>query len=504
MIARRDFLRDASAFGALMAFAGCSAARWKLASGGSMYNFALPPMEEVRFGFIGLNRGAAGVEPFSAISGTRVTALCDLRQTLIDKCQTTIAKYGRPKAKEYTGGEDAWKAMGDDPDIDFVVIGTPMPLHAPMALYLMEHGKHVAVEVPSALTVEDCWAMVETSERTQRICTQIENCLYDRTEMMMYNAVLNGTIGEPIYAESGYIHDCRDLLAPGKFYSDGTFDRIGRKDEHRPATELDKDGLLWRGSYYSKHCGNHYPTHGLEPLSHIFNINRGDRFDTIVSNETASFTFREYAEKTFGRDSHIAKNVTMKSGDHHVSLIRTACGKLINLSLSVQTPRPYARLKLVQGTHGAFVRRPFLVSMDPDVNGKYSAKTGFRYALEKTPVHGSHAWSSDEASAAFEKANEHPLWRDAGELAKKFGGHGGMDFLMFLRIGYCLNRGLPLDQDVYDLAALSSIVELSEKSVLSGGRTMDFPDFTRGAWKDRKPVTVGTVDADYLKGVKVV
>ena len=499
-VTRRNFFADAG-FAALAATAGCCLSDHSCpARGGDMFGFMLPPMDEIRFGFIGLNRGGAGVRPYSVIPNTRVTALCDINPEVIARRQAEIAKCGRPPAKEYTGSSEAWKRMADDPDVDFVIVGTPWALHTPMATYLMEHGKHVGVEVPAAVNIEECWRLVETSERTRCVCMQLENRCYNETEMMMGHAIRKGALGEVVYAECGYIHDIRSILMP-LLNGDGTYRPYPKSDQHIPVSKL-KDGMIWRGHYDREHGGNAYPTHGIGPIAQILGINRGDRFDYLTSVDSCSASMRAYAEERYGVGSPEAKAAVFKMGDRNVSLIRTANGKLISLSHNVVTPRPGSRLSLVEGTRGAFTcREAELESEHRGPDGKFHALPSFRYTFSSTPVHSTSAWSSAEGGAQYARENAHPLWRDVKDLALKLGGHGGQDFMMFLRIAYCLHRGLPLDQDVYDLASWSSIVELSERSADNRGRTVDFPDFTRGGWKNRTPLTIGSVDAEYLAGI---
>ena len=490
---RRELLKNAALLGTLAAFGGCASRENRIPGrGGTMADFALKPMDEVRFGFVGLNRGSAGVRPMALLPGMRVTALCDLRREAIDRCQGILEKCGVPPAREYTGSEDAWKKMADDPDVDFVIIGTPWLLHTPMALYFMEHGKHVGVEVPAAVNIEECWRLVETSERTRCVCMQLENRCYNEIEMMMANAIAEGTIGEVMYAECGYIHEIRDVLMPC-LNGDGTYRPFSEATEMMPVSNL-KLGLSWRGQYDKEHCGNPYPTHGIGPIAQILGVNRGDRFDYLVSVDSGSAALKAYAERMYGKGSREAENAVLKMGDRNVSLIRTVNGRLIALSHNVVTPRPGSRLSLVEGTKGAFsVQGGQLATMRPD-----DALFPFRYTLETAPVHRSDAWLPADEGRRFAEAHAHPLWRDAKDLAKLLGGHGGQDFMMFLRLAYCLRKGLPVDQDVYDLATWSSIVELSERSAASRGRSMDFPDFTDGAWRRRRPLEIGGIDAEYL------
>ena len=499
-LTRRSFFADAGLAALVAAADGCSTFRGRPSCGKDMFGFSLPPMGEIRFGFIGLNRGGAGVRPYSVIPNTRVTALCDLNPKLIARRQAEIAKCGRPPAKEYTGSPDAWKRMADDPEVDFVVVGTPWELHTPMAVYLMEHGKHVGVEVPSAVNIEECWQLIETSERTRCVCMQLENRCYNETEMMMGHAIRKGALGEVVYAECGYIHDIRNILMP-LLNGDGTYRPWPKSDQRLPVSKL-KNGMIWRALYDKVHGGNAYPTHGIGPIAQILGINRGDRFDYLTSVDSCSESLKEYAEGRYGAGSPEAEAAVLKMGDRNVSLIRTANGKLISLSHNVVTPRPGSRLSLVEGTRGAFTcRESELESERRGADGKFHALPGFRYTFENTPIHSTTAWSSAEGGAQYARENAHPLWRDVKDLAKKIGGHGGQDFMMFLRIAYCLHRGLPLDQDVYDLASWSAIVELSETSAANRGRSVDFPDFTRGGWKSRTPLTIGSVDAEYLAGI---
>lgn len=494
---RREFIEKSGALSLVAALAGCASRKFRMSAGGAkMSEFRLPPMDEVRFGFVGLNRGRAGVRPFSLFPGTRVTAICDLKEEFLALCRRTIDDCGRPPAHEYTGSVDAWKKMADDPAVDVVIVGTPINLHSEMANYFMEHGKHVAVEVPAATTVEECWRLVETSERTGRFCMLMENCCYGEMELMFANAVREGTIGELLHAETGYIHDCRNLILP-ETRPDGTYK--GGSNIWLPVKEL-KNRLTWRGEMVRKQRGNSYPTHGLGPVAQMMNVNRGDRFLDIYSVESKTAAMAEYAREKYGAGSVEEKAVAdIALGDHNTSLIRTAGGKTIRLDYSIMTPRPYCRISCLAGTRGAL--RQDAQTLGP--GGTKDIEYAFRYALPKTPEHGTHAWSTVADAKVFAKTYEHPLWRDFRDLATTVGGHGGMDFLMFLRMAYCLRRGLPLDQDVYDLATWSSLVELSEKSVKTGF-PVEVPDFTRGAWKTRPAFDIGGVDDAWRKDFEPV
>jgi len=306
----------------------------------------------------------------------------------------------------------------------------------------MEHGKHVVVEVPAALTVDDCWALIDTAEKTQRHCMMLENCCYDFFELATLNMARNDVFGEIYHGECAYIHDLR-------------------------ASKHNKNGYhnMWRLEYSKHHTGNPYPTHGLGPVAQIMGINRGDRFDYLTSMSTNQYGLTLYAENKFGKDSPEAKE-TYRLGDMNTTLVRSLNGRTIMIQHDTTSPRPYDRIHKISGTKG------------------YATK----YPDEKIAIEpNAHDFLKPEEFKALMDRYEHPLSKYIGEQARSVGGHGGMDYIMDWRLIYCLRNGLPLDQDVYDAAAWSCIVELSEQSVLNRSGAIDIPDFTRGDWKNAKP-----------------
>jgi len=309
----------------------------------------------------------------------------------------------------------------------------------------MKHGKHVALEVPAAFTLKECWDLVDTAEETQRHCMMLENCCYDFFELNTLNMARNGVFGEIMYGEGAYNHDLRWLkfatLEEGGYYQ------------------------RWRLEYSKYHTGNLYPTHGLGPVAQIMGINRGDRFDFLSSNSTKQTGLTVYAREKFGENSPDALQ-EYKLGDMNTTIIHTAKGKTIQVQHDTTSPRPYSRIHMISGTKGIAVKYP-----------------NESIALEPK----GHSFLKDNEFAELMKKWEHPLSSQIGEKAKAVGGHGGMDFIMDYRLIYCLRNGLPLDQDVYDAAAWSSIIELSERSVLKNGASIKIPDFTRGAWKAAEP-----------------
>ena len=463
---RREFLKGAAWMGAAAALVGCSSTKgFGFGEGGKMAFYADKPFKKLRVGIIGLGRGLAGVHGFDAIPGCEITAICDINATRVRWIEKEIAAAGRPQPKVYTGSEEAWKGLCDDPNVDLVYNSTPWELHVPIALYAMRAGKHVATEVPSAFTVDDCWELVETSERLERHCMQLENCCYGENEMLALNLCRLGKLGDLVHAEGAYIHDLRSY-------------NYGEWVEESPGYNK-KEGVhaywnFWRLRHNTAHKGNQYTTHGLGPICWYMDINRGDRFDYLVSLESDQFNFEAYAKAAYPGTWRAEHKVEM--GDMNTMLIKTKRGRSIMIQHDVSSPRPYSRINTVTGTKGIFADYPY------------------RVGWEEKAGAGVHSFFKAERAEEVKKEFMHPLWKQSGEMAKRLGGHGGMDFLMVLRLAYCLQNGLPLDQNVYDLASWCCLCELSEKSVRRRSASMDVPDFTRGAWKTTPPLGDLTVD----------
>lgn len=411
----------------------------------NMSGYAAPKLDKVRIGFVGLGmRGPGAVERMSFIEGVEIKALCDKYPDRVSSAQKILEKAGLPKAKEYTG-EEGWKAMCESKDLDLIYITTPWDLHTPIAVYAMNNGKHAATEVPAALSIDECWQLVETSERTRKHCMMLENCCYDFFELLTLNMARNGLFGELLHAEGAYIHDLVDLNFSKKGYAD-----------------------MWRLKENIKHNGSLYPTHGLGPVAQCLNINRGDQLEHLVSMSTNDFTMQQRAHELAASDDFFKPYADQKyRGNMNTTMIRSAKGKTIMIQHDVSSKRPYSRIHLVSGTKGIAQKWP-----SPE-----------RIAF-------GHSWIKEEEFKALEAKYTPPIVKHIGEIAKGVGGHGGMDFIMDWRLIDCLRNGLPLDQDVYDAALWSSIVPLSEKSVGNRSRTVDIPDFTRGNWITNKPVNL--------------
>ena len=465
---RRDFLKGTAWMGAMAFAAGCTSRGFGLSGveGAPMQGFRCAPMSRVRVGIIGLgNRGGGAVHRLAMIPGVDIVALCDIRKEAVDKQVAWLKEEHLPLPKHFFhGSEESWKALCDCGEVDVVYSATPWAMHVPVALYAMRAGKHVLTEVPAAFTVDECWELVETSEKTKRNCMQLENCVYGEMEMLMLSLAKQGVLGELTYGECAYIHDLRRSCWERYF----------------------KD---WRLHWNAEHKGNQYPTHGLGPIAWSMDINRGDRFDYLVSLESPQAGFEKFARDHYPEeDWRRKKRIAM--GDMNVTLVKTARGRAIQIQHDVSSPRPYTRIDLLSGTKGMFWGMPWRTyGNDPTV---YKLFIDDPKSQSRT-----HKFLPDAEAERYREKYRHPLWKKIGKIAEEVGGHGGMDFIMDLRWAYCFENGLPLDMDVYDLASWCSICELSEKSVRGRSRSVDIPDFTRGAWKTAKPL--GDLDMDLTK-----
>ncbi|HRG83423.1 MAG TPA: Gfo/Idh/MocA family oxidoreductase [Chitinophagaceae bacterium] len=465
---RRKFLRRLAVGGAAMATGAHawgttdeqmeqSIQREKSGQRFNMCGYAAPKLNTVRVGVVGLGmRGSDAVERLSYIDGLEITALCDKYPDRVAAAQQTLLKMKRPKAKEFSGNE-GWKALCESNDVDLVYTPTPWSLHTPVCLAAMRNGKHAATEVPAGKTIDELWELVETSEKTKQHCMMLENCCYDFFELLTLNMARQGMLGEIVHAEGAYIHDLtKDWLFNKKAYAD-----------------------MWRLKENIGQNGNLYPTHGLGPVAQCMNINRGDKFDHLVSMSTNDFTMNNLAKELATKDEFFREYVDQPyRGNMNTTLIRSNMGKTIMVQHDVSTIRPYSRIHLVSGTKGVAQKWP----------GPQKVALG-------------HSWLKPEELKQLEEKYAPPIVNHIGSIAKEVGGHGGMDFIMDWRLIDCLRNGLPLDQDVYDAAAWSSVFPLSQRSVAKKSRTIDIPDFTRGAWQHNKPVDL-TLNGGANTGVR--
>ena len=411
----------------------------------NMCGYAAPKIDTVRVGFVGIGaRGAGAVNRIRNIENVKIAALCDELPEKVQAASEKLNGSGHAPVL-YSGKEDSWMEMCRREDIDLVYITTPWALHAPMAIYAMEHGKHVAVEIPAATTVEDCWRLVETSERTRKHCVILENCCYDFFELLTLNLARNGFFGEIVHTEGAYIHDIGESL----FFRG-------------------KPGRSWRLKENMTRNGSLYPTHGLGPVAQIMNINRGNKMEYLVSMSTNDFHMNNYAKELSTREDYFKQFIDGSfRGNMNTTTIRTIKGQTIMIQHDVTTPRPYSRLHLISGTKATAQKYP--------LPGRISVAENAR------------EWLNEEQLKELEEKYTPTIVKEIGEVARRVGGHGGMDFLMDWRMIDCLRNGLPVDMDVYDAASWSVIGPLSEWSVANRSMPIDIPDFTNGSWRTNQP-----------------
>jgi predicted dehydrogenase len=444
-LSRRDLLKAAGLAGIGLTTARVveandgdteSIAQTKASKQRSMIGVRFEARDVVRLGIVGVGlRGTSVLNEFLAIDKVQINAVCDIVNDKCLRAAQLVEKVGQKRPAIYSNGELDFERLSARDDLDFIYIATPWEWHVPQVLAALKEGKHAGTEVPAAYTLEDCWKIVDASETTRRHCLIMENCCYDHSETMVLNMVRSGLLGDLVHGECAYNHDLREILFE------------------------DKDEGLWRRRHHTLRNSNLYPTHGLGPMAQYMEINRGDRFDHIVSMSSIHLGLEQY------RKNHVAATdpkwkERYKTGDYNTSIIKTARGRTILLQHNVSTPRPYDRINLVQGTKGIFRDYPPRIFIDGQEGG--------------------HNWTTLNK---YEEQYESPLWKNQGETARKLGGHGGMDYLMCYRLIECIREGLEPDINVYDAASWSVPGPLSELSVAKGSVPIKFPDFTRGHWQ---------------------
>ncbi|MDE3743811.1 Gfo/Idh/MocA family protein [Maribacter polysaccharolyticus] len=460
-INRRNFIKKTSLAGSALAVSPTIAHGAYAFSGrpyGAKYmgDFAAPKLETVRAAFIGVGaRGPEHLKFFASLPGTEVVAVSDLYRDLTEKWSNEAQEMGNGKRHkniaQYYGNENQWKTMLAEVKPDVVFIATNWHNHAPMAIEAMKQGAHVFVEVPIAVTLDEMWEIVNTSEQTQRHCMMMENVNYSRDELMFLNMCRQGVIGDLLHGEASYIHELRFQME-----------------------EQERGTGSWRTHHYAKRNGNLYPTHGLGPVAQYMNLARKeDTFESLVSYSTQALGRKLYAEKNYPTD-HKWNKLDYQGGDLNTSIIKTSVGRTIMVQWDETSPRPYSRLNLIQGTKGILAGFPTRIALEGGVSGA-------------TENH--HSWAQGEQLAAIYEKYDHPLYKRLNQATKNTG-HGGMDGMMMYRIVECLQQGLPLDQNVYEGCFWSAVSPLSERSVAHGGAPQQFPDFTRGKWKDTNPLDI--------------
>lgn len=415
----------------------------------NMVGYAAPKLEKVRVGVIGI--GARGMQPLRSlqlIEGVEVKAICDIIPDRVDKGLECFANADY-KPDTYSANKDDWKKVCERNDIDLIWITTPWNLHAPMAVYAMEHGKHAMIEVPAAQTVDECWQLVETSENTKQHCMMLSNTCYDFFELLTLNMARQGFFGDIVHGDGAYIH------------------AFTSQSDDYSKTAMNKS-RTWRQFENTHRNGNLYPTHGLGPICQIMDINYGDRMKFMVSVSGNDFQMKNHFNKLAEHDEFwepFAKNArTSHRGNMNTSTIRTSKGRTIMIQHDITSPNVYSRIHKISGTKAAALKYP----LPPKISV-------------------GHEWLTSEEYELIEKKYTPKIVEKVGEMAQKVGGHGGSDFMLAWRLIDCLRNGLPLDMTVYDAAAWSVIGPLSEWSVANRSSAVDIPDFTAGAWKTNKP-----------------
>lgn len=400
----------------------------------SVAQLRCPPLDAVRIGFIGVGgRGSSLLGNLLALEGVEIKAVGDLVPERVRAAQRRVAARGQAEPAGYAKGERDFENLCRREDLDVVFIATPWDWHVPMAVCAMRHGKHAAVEVPAALTLAECWELVDTAEQTQRHCLMLENCCYGETELLVLNLVRQGVLGELTHGEAGYLHEFSGL----------------------PPQTLKPDDWRWR--FMAKWNGNLYPTHGLGPVAQYLGIHRGDKFESLVSMSSLERVLSRRCAELPAADPR--RQSAFACGDINTTLIKTALGRTIMVQYSTVQPRPYSRINLICGTRGIFCDYPPRLHL----------------AGQKVE------WETDLQK--YHDQYGHPLWKTLRQRAAQAGGHGGMDFVMNWRFIQCLREGLALDMSVYDAAAWSCLVPLSLESVARGSQPVTVPDFSRGAWQ---------------------
>jgi predicted dehydrogenase len=395
--------------------------------------------EKLNIGVIGLGGRGMGLlkSVILKFPDVNVAAVCDLCQ---DRAEEGAKAVRRARGTEPFRTSDYAEVL--EKDLDAVIIMTSWESHSRIAVDAMKKGIIPGMEVGGAYSVEECWELVNTSEKTGVPCMMLENCCYGRYELMALNMAQQGVFGEIVHCAGGYHHDLRHEISYGK------------ENRHYRLN-----------NYLNRNCEN-YPTHELGPIAKILKINRGNQMLRLVSMATKSAGLHEYILNKKKDDRELA-DARFRQGDIVSTLITCANGETIALTLDTTLPRHYSRGFTVRGTKGMYTE-----------NGNYVFLDGFHKVFDFMPqfLYGN--------GRRYERKYRHPLWKDRKENGV-MGGHGGMDGMVFKAFFDAIKKGGEMPIDVYDTAAWMVITPLSEISIAEN-RMVDIPDFTRGKWKINK------------------
>jgi len=425
---RRQFLKKTTATALGLGLAGNAVAGYRNTS-----------KKEVRIAVIGTgNRGTHLLKTLLSLQGVEIPAICDIDQEKLDHASKLCVDMGKKAPENYSGNEHSYEKLLDRDDLDGVIIATYWNWHTPMALYAMKHGIYPGVEVPISLSINECWDLVNTSEETGIPCMMMENWSFRKDNLAVLNMIRAGLLGEMVHCHCAHSHDCIDHWF---------FDP---QDGHQ----------RWPAKYLLNYNRDQYPTHSLGPVLSWLNINTGDRITEIFSSSTASKGINAYFTRQFGPDHPNAK-LKYKQGDIVTSTLKTAKGKTIVLNYDMQLPRPYDNRWMAQGTLGIYREQPSTV-----------------YLTGKSPEY--HQW--EEFKPYWDKYM-HPWWKDESRVG---GGHGGVDKLELSLFVDAVKGKAQTPIDVYDSVVMSAVVALSGLSIEKNA-PVEFPDFTKGTWENRKP-----------------
>jgi predicted dehydrogenase len=453
---RRDFLKENLDAG--LALAGAGLAISSCSSAASVHRGALlaapteplvvASIERVRVGVIGVGRrGMFLFRDYLRLDGTDLIAVCDVDLERTAQAQQIARESGAAAPRAYSSGEEGYLEMLGTEQLDLVIIATPWEWHTPMCVAAMKAGAHAAVEVPAAVTVEECWDLVYTAEQTRRHCIMLENVNYFQPQLAVLEMVRSGVFGDILHVEGAYFDDIRSYLLS--------------TDRHNPP--------YWRLEHIRRRNACLYPTHGLGPAAMYTSINRGNRFTTLYSTATGSQAIEQYIMEYAPNSPYAGKEFAC--GGVVTTLMETENGQTITLKYCTAAPTAYELGPDLKGTRGGVVpaMHRYFVNLDTFSDGKARNLAHFTNGMEPQQYN-------------------HPFWGRWSQVSGSFetpgGRHGNGDTIMNHRVIECLRLGLPMDMDVYDAAALSAVVGLSETSI-SKGQPVEVPDFTRGRWKTR-------------------
>ena len=428
---RREFLKLAGAAGIAKSLTGAS--------------------QPVRIGLVGVgNRGTGLLKILLDLPDVEIPAICDINEEHLQNAQAIAEKPGHVRPEGYASGPEDYRRLVAREDLHAVVTATPWELHTPVAVAAMKAGKYAASEVPAAITIEQCWELVNTSEQTGMPCMMLENDCFGRGALMALNLVAQGVLGEVIHCEGGYDHDLR----------------AGLLHNGQPS---------WRGMHALRRNANLYPTHPIGPIAWWTGINRGNRFTYLTSMSSKSRGLNAYATKHFGAGNPYA-NRPFADGDVNTSLIMTENGVTVTLNHDTQLPRPYS--------DSGDTKIPLMVQRLQGTEGIFFGSLEKIYIDGRSPI---HKW---EDTGPYYEQYDHFLWKALGEAARS-SSHGGEDYVELHQFVRAVRNKIQTPVDVYDAATWSVIVPLSEQSVAAKSAAVEFPDFTRGKWRNPRPLILG-------------